>query len=131
MCLLLYFRLPARHKRGEVMKRKIIFAAIGAAAVSVIVIIVAVIVQSHNSFKDEFDLYFLNESGSTLIAEKHMIRYHDQYDLQVSIIEKLIKGPDNGKNKSILSRKTKLNSLDLTDPSQIIADFNYTYYCFL
>ena len=109
------------------MNRKIIFAAIGAAAFSVILIIAAVIVQSRNSFKDEFDLYFLNESGSTLVSEKHIIKYHDQYDLQVKIIEKLIKGPDNGKNKPVLRKKTKLNSLDLTDPTQIIADFNYRF----
>lgn len=105
------------------MKQKIvIFSIIFILAVSVIAILITV--STETLHKRECDIYFLNESESTIVSEKHVIKYRNDYDLKAEVIETLISGPDLSKNKPVISRKTKILSLQSISASEIMVDFN-------
>ncbi|MDD6484841.1 MAG: GerMN domain-containing protein [Clostridiales bacterium] len=108
------------------MSGKVKIAAMAAAAAAVIIALIAaaVIRMDQSMLRKQCELYFLNETKTTLIAESREIKYENPNTLSVAMIEALIDGPQNKSCKPVLGRKTKLLSVDLTQPGSIIADFN-------
>lgn len=109
------------------MKKKIIIIAAALAAAVAVVVLLNVLHEGQTLMKRECELYFLNDSESTLVSEKRILKYHDSYDLPAAVLNGLISGPDNGKNKAVLSRKTKLLAVDLSNPTDVVVDFNYKF----
>ena len=70
------------------------------------------------------DLYFMNEDGTSIIAEPQELRYKDDADLAETVIEKLRKGPSASKHGRIMPRNTKLQRIEFTDAYGIIVDFS-------
>ncbi|MGM9937151.1 MAG: GerMN domain-containing protein [Candidatus Ornithomonoglobus sp.] len=73
------------------------------------------------------DLYFMNEDGTSIIAEPRELRYKDDTDLAQTVVEKLRKGPSASKHGRIMSRDTKLQRIEFTDEYGIIVDFSSSF----
>lgn len=71
----------------------------------------------------ELNMYFLNDSSSSLAAEKQTIKYNENDDITKIVIENLIKGSSNSKNVNIMNKNTKLNSVKKQSEG-IIVDFS-------
>ena len=108
------------------MNKKIIITAIAAVA-AVLAVLIIMLMQEQKLIKYECELYFLNESESTLVSEKRIIKYRKESELNEAVIDALIAGPENGKNKKVINRKTKLESITSQNPSELIVDFNYRF----
>lgn len=109
------------------MRKKIIIAAICVFIIAVAAAVFGVMSREQFMLERECDLYFLNESESTLVAETRMIKYRDVYGLRKAVIEELISGPDTNRNKAVLNKKTKLLSIEMANTSELVADFNYRF----
>lgn len=108
------------------MNKKIMITAITAAA-AVVAVLIIMFMQEQKLIKHECELYFLNESESTLVSEKRIIKYRKESELNEAVIDALIAGPESGKNKRAINRKAKLKSITSQNPSEIIIDFNYRF----
>ena len=87
-----------------------------AAAVGIVIGIRSLKRESHaNAF--EVNMYFLNETSSSLTAEKQNIKYDNDEDIITLVTEALIKGASGSKSVSIMDKNTKLrdnNDLSLS-----------------
>ena len=111
----------------NINEKILLIAGIVLALALAIIITVFAVLKERSFLKSDIDLYFLNESESTLVSEKHTIKYHNENDIEAAVVEEIIKGPDNGKNKPVLNKKTRLNAIDNTDSANITVDFNYRF----
>ncbi len=109
------------------MRKKIIIAAVCVLVLAAAAVVFGVMSREQSMLERECELYFLNESESTLVAETRIVKYRDAYSLRAAVIEELISGPDTGRNKAVLNRKTKLLSIDASNPAELVADFNYRF----
>lgn len=107
------------------IKKKLLPAASVFILLLVTMTVIFTVFMGHNSLKNEFTLYFLNENGSTLVSEKRIFRYHNDGELIESILESLVKGSD--KNKPVINKKTKLNGIERLEDNKIVVDFNYRF----
>ena len=93
-----------------------------AAAVGIVIGIRSLKRESHaNAF--EVNMYFLNETSSSLTAEKQNIKYDNDEDIITLVTEALIKGASGSKSVSIMDKNTKLNSIK-KQGSGIVVDFS-------
>ena len=106
------------------MKKKLTAAGAAAAAVILVFAVFMLVSRGQSVIKSECELYFLNESGSTLVAEKRMIHYHNEYDLRTAVIDELISGPKEVRNKPVINRRTKLLSVEQAEEGSVVADFS-------
>ena len=74
--------------------------------------------------KTDVKLYFLNSAGTSLVVENRTVAYHDEFDLPVSVIEALIKGPENSQNVRVINRKANLKSIQNDGDGNLVADFD-------
>lgn len=109
------------------MKKKLIIAAVCVAAAAAAAVLAGVMRSESYPYKRDCDLYFLNESESTLVAETRTVRYRDGNSLKTAVIEELIKGPELGRNKAVINKKTELLSLDEPVPSEFVADMSHSF----
>ena len=107
------------------MNKKIISAVSVLLPFLIIAAAVFVILTSRNTVKGEFTLYFLNDSESTLVSEKRTVRYRDNDELIREILGMLVKGSD--KNKPVINKKTKVNSVERLEDNKAVVDFNYRF----
>ena len=63
----------------------------------------------------EMNLYFADSSGQNLICEKREIAYGRNVSLEMSILENLIKGPENDSAKRALPRNLKILGVSVKD----------------
>lgn len=63
----------------------------------------------------EMNLYFADSSGQNLICEKRDVAYGRNVSLEMSILENLIKGPENGSAKRALPRNLKILGVSVKD----------------
>lgn len=70
------------------------------------------------------DLYFINESGTSIVAEKREIKY-DRDELTETVMKALAAGPAEGKNMRVLQKGT---SWDITrDQTRLLVDFSQEF----
>ncbi|MGN0162906.1 MAG: GerMN domain-containing protein [Candidatus Ornithomonoglobus sp.] len=107
------------------MKKKYIAAS--AAALVILIAGIAILLFINTGIVSESaaaDLYFMNEDGTSIIAEPCELRYKDDADLARTVIEKLRKGPSASKHGRIMPRATKLQRIEFTDEYGVIVDFS-------
>lgn len=110
------------------MKRKQIAIIITAACILLVSILAALFINQEISLDViAADLYFMNEDGTSIIAEPCEMRYKDDVDLAEAVIEKLRKGPSTSKKGRIMPRDTKLRRMEFTDNLGIIVDFSSSF----
>ena len=63
----------------------------------------------------EMNLYFADLSGQNLICEKREVAYGRNVSLEMSILENLIKGPENASAKRALPRNLKILGVSVKD----------------
>lgn len=109
------------------MKKSIAFT--GAVIVVIAVITLLRVLHGDGGLqKIDVDLYFLNESGTSIVAQKKEIRYRDLEELPRQVVGELIKGPDDGKKlKRIMGSKTQLLSLNMQDKHSAVVDFTASF----
>ena len=104
-------------------------AAIIAAAAAVIIIAAAVIVyMGIGSQVRECQLYFLNQSGTSLIVEDRHVSCHDESDLPEAVLNQLIKGPESTRNMRVINRSAKVKSVTGDGAGNYTADFSADFY---
>ncbi len=93
--------------------------------IAVIIIVVAIVsIGKDNGNKYTGDLYFFNDSATTIVAESREIRYSDDQDLAETVIDELRKGPDNSKHLRIMEKKTHLISLSDIETGNVVVNFS-------
>ena len=107
------------------MTRRMKLAVLLAGIVLIIAIaVIAAIRIDRHMIKKQCELYFLNETQTSLVAETKEIKYETPHNLSIAMIEALIDGPKSKNLRSVLNKKSKLLSVDISNPQYIIADFN-------
>ena len=107
------------------MKKKQIAVLLTAAAVILLSVMAVIIIRmDRNMLRKQCELYFLNDTKTTLVAEAKEVKYDNPDKLGIAMIEALIDGPENKNYRPVLSRRTKLLSVNISRPGEIIADFN-------
>lgn len=109
------------------MRKKFIIAAVCVFVFAAAAAVFGVMSREQFMLERECELYFLNESESTLVAETRTVKYRDVYSLRTAVIEELISGPDTNRTRAVLNKKTKLLSIDAANPSELVVDFNYKF----
>lgn len=78
-------------------------------------------------YRTECDIYFLNEGESAIVSEKRTVKYRSEQELRLNVVEALISGPKNSKNRPVISRRVRTISVDEVSPGEIVADFDYKF----
>lgn len=108
------------------MRRRVLFIICLILAIAACV--AAVLMSSgRNSRKFTAELYFFNESGTSIEAETKEIKYHDDIELVQEVVERLIKGPDNARHGRIIESGTKLLWIDMSDMENPVVNFSAEY----
>lgn len=63
----------------------------------------------------DLTLYFANETGDKLVQEKVKVRYNSNTSMEKLIVEQLMKGPRNQKDKSTIPMETKVLGVSVKD----------------
>ncbi len=72
--------------------------------------------SSINSYEETtLTLYFANESGRALTAEKETVRYHTSQSREQLVIEQLMKGPGVSGHKAVIPADARLLSVSVRD----------------
>lgn len=109
-------------------RNKTFFAGIAAALVIVIIILVTVIVRSGSGMqKKQCELYFLNEEGTSIVAETREIKYRDESSLPQAVTEQLMKGPENNKYSRIMNKNTRLIGIEADENDNVVINFTSEY----
>ena len=95
----------------------ILIAAVAAA-------VIGVIRKDYNSEKYKGELYFFNDSATSIVAENREIKYRDEQELAESVIEGLMKGPTDGKHLRIIEKKANLISVSGVETGRVIVNFS-------
>lgn len=107
------------------MKKKQLLLTLASVAVIILAVVLFVVIRmDKNLLRSQCELYFLNDSKTTLVAETKELKYDSPDKLGIAMVEALIDGPDNKNYRHVLSRRAKLLYMDMTQPGEIIADFN-------
>lgn len=85
--------------------------------ISAVIIILAtafIIFENQHSSENTFDidLYFFNDSETSITAEKRTLKYDDEKTDYNLVLDELLKGPQDSKNKPIFEKGTKILSTD-------------------
>lgn len=104
--------------------KKVIIPIFVAAALIAVGVIIALVSRDYNSEKYTGELYFFNESETSIVAESREIKYHDRQNLVEEVVKELISGPDNRKYSRIIEKKTKLLSVNDIETGHLIVNFS-------
>ena len=93
------------------MTKKRVLIGIIAAAV-IICATLAIIIEKNDKNADtvDIDLYFFNETGATIVAEHRSLSFDDGDELEDIVLNKLMDGPSDSKNKPIFDSGVKIRS---------------------
>jgi len=103
-----------------------------AGIISAIVIIVATLVillpdkQDDELKSKNIDLYYFNDTYTSIVAENRDIKYESSRDLPELVLEALMSGPSDSKNKAIFPENTHLLSFDERF-GDVVIDFSKEY----
>ena len=103
-----------------------------AGIISAIVIIVATLVillpdkQDDELKSKNIDLYYFNDTYTSIVAENRDIKYESSRDLPELVLEALMSGPSDSKNKAIFPENTQLLSFDERF-GDVVIDFSKEY----
>lgn len=77
-------------------------------AILLVTSLMAVVMRTSKSddFTTELDLYYLNESSTSIQAEKHKLSYNDSSELANLVLEELSKKPSDSKNSRVINKHT-------------------------
>lgn len=106
------------------MKNKKILIPVILIVALIIILIVALGVKNDIYHAYTGELYYFNETSTSIVAESREIKYSDEQDLAETVIEELRKGPSNSKNSRIIERKTQLLSLSGVETGNVIVNFS-------
>lgn len=100
------------------------------AVISVLLLVIAAVVtvgiisEDSGSEKYRGDLYFLNETGTSIEAETREISYRDTQSLVEKVIKELKKGPEEGHHQRSVNKKTTLLNVRDVEKGDLIVDFS-------
>lgn len=105
------------------MNKKIILAVL-----SVVIIIAAAAIgiftqKDTASLTKNINLYFLNETGSSIIAEQREIKYNQNNELVDLVIANLLKGPSDNKKQPVAGKNTEVLNISYNE-SNLTVDFS-------
>ena len=104
-----------------------IIIALSAVVILLILLIALIFGNDSASDKKICQLYFLNDSGTTLVEEEREIKHHNFSDLKENIVHQLIKGPKDTRNKAVIARKTDLIDIIEDENGNVIVNFTKDY----
>lgn len=105
-------------------KSKIPAGVVVIAAVILIAVTVFMIRGDYESEKYTGELYFFNETATSIAAESREIKYHDGKMLGEEVVAELMRGPDNSKYQRIIEKKTKLLSVSDMETGNVLVNFS-------
>lgn len=105
-------------------KSKIPIGVIVIAAVILTAVIAIVIRGDYESEKYTGELYFFNETATSIVSESREIKYNDGKTLGEEVVAELMRGPDNSKYLRIIEKKTKLISVSDMDTGNVLVNFS-------
>ncbi len=94
-----------------------------ALVLALIIIIISAARADRNSAKYVGDLYFFDETATSIVAESREIKYRGDKPLAAVVIAELMKGPDNSKYQRIIEKKTKLISVNDIETGRAVVNF--------
>lgn len=108
------------------MKRKII--VIAAAAAVIFAVVAAVLINlDGDSSKLRCELYFLNDTETTLVSETRSVKYKTSADILGNVVTELIKGPKASGHRRVVNKNAVLNSVTVEDGGNVSVDFSGGY----
>lgn len=112
--------------RDDVKKKKskIPIGVVVVAAVILTAVIAVVIRGDYESEKYTGELYFFNETATSIVSESREIKYHDGKTLGEEVVAELMRGPDNSKCRRIIEKKTKLISVSDMETGNVLVNFS-------
>lgn len=108
------------------MKKKAMIFAAAAAAIAAAVTAIAVNID-RDGRKMKCELYFLNDTETTLVAETRNVKYHSSADILGNIVTELVHGPKASGHRRIMSGDVKLNRLTMENGGNVSVDFSREY----
>lgn len=107
-----------------IIMNKKITTAIVIIAIIVLAILTGIFINRDSDISaKEFKMYFLTENGSSITAESKKITYDSEDEILEAVLDSMLKGPSNKKNKPIAGNGTKV--LDLShEGSKLTVDFS-------
>lgn len=112
----------------KIINRKTnIFVTMTAVVILIILLILLIFTADRNADEKTCELYFLNESGTTLISEEREIKHHHYEDLKENIVRQLIKGPKDARNKAVIDKKTDLIDITEDETGNVVVNFTGEY----
>ena len=90
-------------------RRQLIMSLCGLAAVILIAAVTIILItRDIGMLRTNCELYFMNESETSIEAEIREIKYSDPNRLPENVLIQLMNGPEDKKHKRLISRDTKL-----------------------
>lgn len=108
-------------------KKLNIIIASAAILILVVLLICLIFARDKNVGKKTCELYFLNESATTLICEEREIKHHNFEDLKENIVRELIKGPREARNKAVIDKGTELIEITEEEAGNVVVNFSDNY----
>ena len=110
------------------MIKKRIVAGIVSAIIIILATAIVIFEKSDTDSRTTFiDLYFLNETDTSIVSENRELKYSSANELPRVVIDALIAGPISNKNHPIFEKETKLLSINKKN-SALLVDFSKEYY---
>ena len=100
--------------------KKGVIAIVAVAVLTVAAVVGILIKKDYGSYRYNSELYFFNETATSIVMENREIKYKDDKELAESVIEALMKGPDNSRYMKIIEKNTKLLSLNDVDSGNLV-----------
>ena len=104
--------------------KKGVIAIVAVAVLTAAAVVGILIKKDYGSYRYNSELYFFNETATSIVMENREIKYKDDKELAESVIEALMKGPDNSRYMKIIEKNTKLLSLNDVDSGNIVVNFS-------
>lgn len=90
-------------------RRQLIMSVCGLAAVFLIAAVTIILItRDMGMLRASCELYFMNESETSIEAEIREIKYRDENRLPENVLIQLMNGPEDKKHKRLICRETKL-----------------------
>ena len=99
------------------------------AAALIIILVTMLIISESNQNKQKsinIDLYYFNEENTALASENTNIKYEDNDELIEIVLDKLLQGPSDSKNKPLFNTDVQILSV-IQDGKDITVDFSENY----
>lgn len=111
------------HKSRKKKSKAPVAVAAVIALIAAAFIAFALIRGDYGNEKYTGELYFFNETATSIEAESREIKYRDDKTLAEEVIGELMKGPDNSRHQRIIEKKTKLISVNVEDNGAALVNF--------